>query len=575
MDRPIDKNFIFLVSGGGRGITAQCVIKLAQRKKCKFILLGRSEIANSEPVWAQDCFDELQLKKRIMEYLLTLGEKPTPKVVKQKFKSIVARREIQQTISSIENAGGQARYLSVDVTDSNALQKEVASAVNDLGQINGIIHGAGNLSDKLVEQKTTQDFEIVYAPKVKGLINLLDCVDSSYLNYLVLFSSVAGFYGNAGQTDYALANEILNKSAHLYQSKHPNCRVVAINWGPWDSGMVSPQLKKVFAERNIETIPVEAGTEMLVRELESVKSRDAQVIIGSLLTPFPRRLTPELCSHRISRRLSLDANPFLQDHAIAGKPVLPATCAVAWTINICEQLYPGYSFFSCQNFKVLKGIIFESNLVKEYNLDIQEVAKPDNNTIELEVKVFSLNSQQKRLYHFSIRLKLQHKKPVAPVVRSLEVTEENPVYSDPSSLYQNGELSFFHGVSFQGIKAILNADLSGITVQCNLARLKLENQGQFPVQTYNPYIGDTQLHPLWIWSQKFLNNGCLPSAIVKYEQFIPLEFDRDFYITCKIKSKTATSIIADIFAHDSQGKIYNQMLEAKGVILPVKLAQKS
>ena len=371
MDRPIDKNFIFLVSGGGRGITAQCVIKLAQRKKCKFILLGRSEIANSEPVWAQDCFDELQLKKRIMEYLLTLGEKPTPKVVKQKFKSIVARREIQQTISSIENAGGQARYLSVDVTDSNALQKEVASAVNDLGQINGIIHGAGNLSDKLVEQKTTQDFEIVYAPKVKGLINLLDCVDSSYLNYLVLFSSVAGFYGNAGQTDYALANEILNKSAHLYQSKHPNCRVVAINWGPWDSGMVSPQLKKVFAERNIETIPVEAGTEMLVRELESVKSRDAQVIIGSLLTPFPRRLTPELCSHRISRRLSLDANPFLQDHAIAGKPVLPATCAVAWTINICEQLYPGYSFFSCQNFKVLKGIIFESNLVKEYNLDIQ------------------------------------------------------------------------------------------------------------------------------------------------------------------------------------------------------------
>ena len=351
--------------------------------------------------------------------------------------------------------------------------------------------------------------------------------------------------------------------------------MVAINWGPWDSGMVSPQLKKFFAERNIETIPLKVGTEMLVQELESAEAKDAQVIVGSLITPFPRRLTPELRSHRIRRRLTVDANPFLYDHAIAGQPVLPATCAVAWMINICEQLYPGYSFLCCQNFKVLKGIIFEDVLVKEYNLDIQEVAKSDTNTIELEVKVFSLNSQQKRLYHFSIKLKLQHKKPHAPVVSSLEVTDDPLVYIDPSSLYQNGEISLFHGVSFQGIKAILNADLSGITVQCNLARLKLENQGQFPVQTYNPYIGDTQLHSLWIWSQKFLNNGCLPTSIVQYEQFIPLEFGQDFYITCKIKSKTATLIVADIFAHDSQGKIYNQMLEAKGVILPVKLAQKS
>ena len=575
MNRPIDENFVFLVSGGGRGITAQCAIKLAHRKRCKFILLGRSAIAKSEPVWAKDCFDELQLKKRIMEYLLTLGEKPTPKAVKQEFKSIAARREIEQTISSIENAGGRARYLSVDVTDADALQKQIVSEVNALGQINGIIHGAGNLSDKLVEKKTSQDFETVYAPKIKGLINLLGCVDPSYLDYLVLFSSVAGFYGNAGQTDYAIANEILNKSAHLYQSKHPNCRVVAINWGPWDSGMVSPQLKKFFAERNIETIPVEVGTEMLVQELESAEGKDAQLIVGSLITPFPRRLTPELRSHRIRRRLALDANPFLHDHAIAGKPVLPATCAFAWMINICEQLYPGYSLFSCQKFKVLKGIIFEDSLVKEYTIDIQEMAKPDNNTIKLRVEIFSINSQQKRLYHFRVDLKLQHKKTIAPTNRSLEVTNDPLVHIDPRSLYQNGELSLFHGASFQGIKAILNADLSGIIVQCNLARIKLENQGQFPIQTYNPYIGDTQLHPLWMWAQKFLNNGCLPAQFRGYEQFIPLDFGQDFYITCNIKSKTATSIIADIIAHDSKGKIYNQILEAKGVILPVKLAQES
>ncbi len=102
------------------------------------------------------------------------------------------------------------------------------------------------------------------------------CVTPSQLNYLVLFSSVVGFYGNVGQSDYAIANEILNKSAHLVKRNYPQSHVVAINWGPWDSGMVSPELKQAFAERNIETIPVAVLAQMLVDELaignqESIK----------------------------------------------------------------------------------------------------------------------------------------------------------------------------------------------------------------------------------------------------------------------------------------------------------------
>ena len=77
------------------------------------------------------------------------------------------------------------------------------------------------------------------------------CVPASQLQYLVLFSSVVGFYGKCGTIRLCIANEILNKSAHLIKLNYPHCHVVAINWGPWDSGMVSPELKKAFAERNI------------------------------------------------------------------------------------------------------------------------------------------------------------------------------------------------------------------------------------------------------------------------------------------------------------------------------------
>ena len=80
----------------------------------------------------------------------------------------------------------------------------------------------------------------------------------------MLFSSIVGFYGNVGQSDYAIANEILNKSAYMLKHKYPNCHVVSINWGPWDSGMVTPELKKVFEARNVEVIPTDVGARMLV-----------------------------------------------------------------------------------------------------------------------------------------------------------------------------------------------------------------------------------------------------------------------------------------------------------------------
>ncbi|MFM7366328.1 MAG: SDR family NAD(P)-dependent oxidoreductase, partial [Sphaerospermopsis kisseleviana] len=236
---PITKDQVFLVSGGAKGITAQCVIKLAQEYQCKFILLGRSS-TEPEPVWAEGYENEAELKQRIMEDFLDKGEKPTPIMVQRKYQLIYSQREIKNTLKAIEKAGGKAEYLSVDITDRNLLTEKLAPVIERLGAITGIIHGAGNLADKRIEKKTIQDFETVYTAKVQGLENLLQCVPPSQLQYLVLFSSVVGFYGNVGQADYALANEILNKSAHIIKQNYPHCHVVAINWGPWESGMVSP-----------------------------------------------------------------------------------------------------------------------------------------------------------------------------------------------------------------------------------------------------------------------------------------------------------------------------------------------
>jgi hypothetical protein len=62
---------------------------------------------------------------------------------------------------------------------------------------------------------------------------------------------------------------------------------------------------------------------------------------------------------------------------------------------------------------------------------------------------------------------------------------------------------------------------------------------------------------------------CLPSAIISYEQFASIGFDETFYVSCEVKSKTNTAVIADIITHDQNGKIYSRMLGAKATILPL------
>ena len=102
-----------------------------------------------------------------------------------------------------------------------------------------------------------------------GLRNLLDLLVNEELKALVLFSSTTARFGRLGQAAYACANEVLNKTAQVEARRRPGCRVVSINWGPWDGGMVTPGLRKVFESEGVGLIPLLDGSVFLVQELNA------------------------------------------------------------------------------------------------------------------------------------------------------------------------------------------------------------------------------------------------------------------------------------------------------------------
>src|SRR5690606_26181093 len=122
------------------------------------------------------------------------------------------------------------------VTDPDALRAALATYRD---RITGLVHGAGVLADQLIVDKRPEDIDRVLGTKLTGLANLLATLDTDRLRHVVLFSSVAGFFGNRGQSDYAMANEALNRIASRLRGARPEARITSINWGAWAGGMVT------------------------------------------------------------------------------------------------------------------------------------------------------------------------------------------------------------------------------------------------------------------------------------------------------------------------------------------------
>ncbi len=277
---------LLVVTGGGRGITAACVTELARTGRPGLLLLGRTPLED-EPDWARDVA-EPALKAAAAAHLKASGEKPTPKRVEQLSRAVTGAREIRQTLADVRAAGSTVEYLAVDITDPAATAAALAPYRE---RVTGLVHGAGVLADQLVAHKKASEIERVFAPKLTGLRVVSGALDAARLRHVVLFSSVAGFFGNRGQSDYAMANEVLNAWAASFKRRHPAARVTSLNWGAWDSGMVSPEIKAVFRERGITLIPQDTGARLFTEQFTAARAADVVTVLGPT-TPCPHPSVP-------------------------------------------------------------------------------------------------------------------------------------------------------------------------------------------------------------------------------------------------------------------------------------------
>ncbi|WP_196250036.1 type I polyketide synthase [Chromobacterium subtsugae] len=292
---PLRAGELVLVTGGARGVTSHCVQALARQVPAHFVLIGRTALLESDPAWAAGVDDNAALKSKALQHLRASGQNPTPRQLEDSCRAVQAAREVRATLQTLAASGAQATYLPLDLGDVDATRAAIRELTARHGRVAALVHGAGALADRRIADKTAADIETVFRPKLDGFLTLLEALRDAPPARIALFSSTAGYSGNFGQSDYAMANEALSKLA-FHLPRQTGGRVVSLAWGPWEGGMVTPALRQMFAERGVGLLPIADGAAVFSAALTGKRAGGFQFVVGDVM-PADDSTTDQQAGH--------------------------------------------------------------------------------------------------------------------------------------------------------------------------------------------------------------------------------------------------------------------------------------
>ena len=531
---------VLLVTGGARGVTALCVLELARRSAARFVLLGRTELA-PEPEWAVGVPDS-DLKTAAVRALA--GTRVTPREIDRSCAEVRAVREIRSTLAEL---GDRAVYAAADVTDAGAVRAAVEPWRDTL---TGIVHGAGVLADSMIADKTAESVTRVLRPKLAGLAAALSVVEQP--RHLVLFTSVAGLFGNAGQSDYAAANEALCRFATSWRTRHPDCRCVAIDWGAWDGGMVTPELRRHFRERGIPLLAPETGAAAFAEQFTSARRADTVVLVGEAVALSSAAPAP--VPARVRRSFAgLTEEPVIAAHRIGEHVVLPATFALGALINVTERRLPGLIVTAVHDFEVVKGIVFDRP-VDEVDI-VVDPAETAADSVTVEVRMVG-----GRTTHYRATLVCTSTADVPP-----RVTVPSGPGASAAWIYQDGVQ--FHGPALQGLRRVRDASDTAMVFECVLPATRI-GAGAYGGRLHDPVLADLILQCPPVLGHRLLDAACLPLGIGRAEYYRPLPAGEPFLVMVGNPRGGSFEVSIDATATDLNGTVLQRFSGVTVVTTP-------
>ena len=530
-----DGSWVWLVTGGARGITAEVACELASRYRPTLVLTGRSAFPAPEEAPGTAALTGQGLKRALIEQMRAGGRPPEPARIEAACARLLHDREIRQNVAAMRSAGATVHYHAVDVRDERAFGALLEELYARHGRLDGVIHGAGVIEDKLLEDKAVDSFDRVFDTKLDGAWVLLRKLSPNSTRILVFFSSVAARFGNRGQGDYAAANEVLNKLAVQLDHAWPG-RVVALGWGPWGkTGMVSAEIERQFLERGVQIIAPADGRRVFLDELRLGAKGESEVILGggSWESAPPTRARrdhaelPMLNGDALSvgksgalelvRRLDPSYDVYLRDHQIDGKPVFPAAMAMELMAEVVQRGWPEWRVTGVRSLRVLRGIVLDDGpkmLHVTARPQQQQPAPPDEfapGGLAIDVEILETRDSTPVSYRATVEL--ADRIPAAAGGRAPRLDNMRPFPMPAREAYDRW---LFHGPLFQGISDIEGMNdqwISAVLRPSDPERLIPSARGAWVI---DPVLIDSAFQLAILWVRAHHDVTPLPSRLGAY-----------------------------------------------------------
>ena len=578
------KNLVVLATGGARGITAEVLRELA-RPGNTLVLTGRSQLTEQEAEDTAPLADADALRKHYVAQVRTGVAKLTPGEIQRRVQGLLDQREMRSNLADLRAAGASVEYHAVDVTDESAIRQLIEHVQRRHGRIDGVVHGAGVIEDKRLADKQSESWSRVVDTKVIGLLLLQKFINPAALKFFTVFSSVAGRYGNSGQSDYATANELMNRMCIALQARWGDgVAVSALCWGPWGAtkfgaGMVTAETEAKFAEKGVRLVSAALGRRLFRQEIARSAGTPVEVVCGEApwesreaqlgviaeapaaaavpeapeMGPLLGRVTPiarPTGERIVPLRLDPARHLYLQEHVLDAKMVLPMAAALELMAEAAHALWPGWRVVEVREHKMLRGVELDRS-----GRDLQVFLSPppygSSEGFDVSAALQSDLGAGRALTHYRCVVRLEQALPVAmPAERGLHDDKMLTV----AKAY--GEW-LFHGPRFQVIEHVdgLSPAGSGARVRASHPSEWLARQGaDSPGWLFDPALLDAAAQMAWLWARAYRDESALPARfgrVVRYRDRLPARMHMEYE---RMASTDPTLIRGNVTFFDEHGQ---------------------
>ena len=467
---------VFVVTGAAGSIVSAITADLAATWRGTFHLLDLTPEPNpADPDLRRYVEDRDGFKTEIAARLRQRGERPTPVLIERELARFERLQAALAAVRAVEDAGGTAHYHSVDLTDADAVEKVLAQIRDISGRVDVLLHAAGIEVSHALPDKEPREFDLVLAVKGDGLFNVLHAVGTMPLGAVVAFSSVAGRFGNVGQTDYSAANDLQCKLLSSFRRTRPDVRALAIDWTAWGGiGMATRgSIPKIMAAAGVDMLPAEAGVAWIRRELNT-GIPDGEVVVAGALgamagefhdtggidpasLPVDGPMLGEVDRASVHDglvvRTTLDpaARPFLDHHRIDGTPVLPGVMGMEAFAEAARLLAPDWHVAAVENVDFRAPLKFYRD--EPRTLTITALLRPDGEDLVAECRLSAERmvpgaGEPQRTVHFTGSVRLTAEPPVIDDDGDAAPGDGTPALT-PDQVYR----LYFHGPAYQVVGA--------------------------------------------------------------------------------------------------------------------------